>query len=145
MYDITAGDPSRGTIALGTHRAPKQGATVQVWTNLLLSSASSDSDQFFHRVIDAEHDPLTEQGVLFAPYSSAGEPLFMPRSLNFTVSRDDASMTRMDRLEGSGEGAYILHDTFIAGSENGFLCSSSPETSWTCTIPGAFATLECVY
>ena len=72
----------------------------------------------------------------------------MPKSLNFfSVPRDD--MTEINHSETTREEAYILHDTFMAGSENGFLFNpkrrGQPPNSWTCTVPGAFATLECVY
>ncbi|KAF8333659.1 hypothetical protein F5887DRAFT_993643 [Amanita rubescens] len=130
VHKITAGDPSRGTISLGTQSSPKEGATVQ----------------FFHRGTNSLHDPLTEQGILFAPYASTGEePSFKPKSLNFfSVTGDD-----MFKAQANSEGAYILQDTFIAASENGFLFSPKQrelrENSWTCAVPGAFATLECVY
>lgn len=74
----------------------------------------------------------------------------MPKSLNFfSVPRDDTFTTEINNSETSREEAYILHDTFMAGSESGFLFSAKrrehPPNSWTCTVPGAFATLECVY
>ena len=44
----------------------------------------------------------------------------------------------------NNEEAYILNDTFIAASENGFLFRERREDSWTCAVSGTLGTLECV-
>jgi hypothetical protein len=68
----------------------------------------------------------------------------MPKSLNFfSVARDDVF-----KAQTNSEDAYILHDSFIVASENGFLFSPKQcerrKDSWTCDVLGAIATLECV-
>ncbi|KAF8621401.1 hypothetical protein AX15_007813 [Amanita polypyramis BW_CC] len=128
VFSITAGDPSRGAISLDTQRSPGQGATVQ----------------FLHRTKSLD-DPLTEQGVLFTPCTSMGEPLFAPKSLSFFSVADD--MFTSQASNSVTEEAYILSDMFAAASENGFLFSPKqhkPEHAWTCTVPGAVVAFECV-
>ncbi|KAK2462768.1 hypothetical protein APHAL10511_005159 [Amanita phalloides] len=128
VYNITAGDPSRGTISLDTERSPAQGATVQ----------------FLHRA-KSLGDPLSEQGMLFAPYSLIGEPLSIPRSLNLFSVSDHGSRWQGDDF--AAPEAFILNDTFMAASENGFLFTPKqrePVDAWTCTVPGALVTLECI-
>ena len=73
-----------------------------------------------------------------------GEPLFIPKSINFFSVADDVFASQAN--DSITEEAYILNDIFMAASENGFLFSPKqrkPENAWTCTIPGALLNVSC--
>ncbi|KAJ7758552.1 hypothetical protein DFH07DRAFT_818510 [Mycena maculata] len=118
MCNIMSGDPSRGTIALRSMSAPPTGARVQ----------------FFHRpksTIPAIPRELTH-------------PSSPRHTLGFMACPE---MRQYTHAEGADEGiAHVFHDTFLAGSEGGFISSRSQEgdseTPWSCAVPGGLATLS---
>ncbi|KAJ7696020.1 hypothetical protein B0H17DRAFT_1054600 [Mycena rosella] len=120
MCNILSGDPSRGTMALRSLSAPPVGAQVQ----------------FFYR-------PKSTSATI--PQELTRPP--SPRhTLGFIVCPEMREYTHPSTVgEGSDGVAHIFHDTFLAGSEGGFISSRSQdgasEAPWSCSIPGGLATL----
>jgi hypothetical protein len=52
---------------------------------------------------------------------------------------DDDAATLVE--EGDNDDVTVLEDTFVAGSENGFMLRRGAEATWTCIAPGAQARL----
>ncbi|KAJ7935472.1 hypothetical protein B0H13DRAFT_1854135 [Mycena leptocephala] len=118
MCSIMSGDPSRGIIALRSMSAPPIGAQVQ----------------FFHR---------PKSTITTIP-----REVTHPSSPNHTLGFIACPTTRQytHSTEASADGVvHIFHDTFLAGSEGGFISSRSEEGTsevpWSCAIPGSLATL----
>ncbi|KAJ6620788.1 hypothetical protein B0H10DRAFT_2020620 [Mycena sp. CBHHK59/15] len=119
MYNIMSGDPSRGTISLRSMSAPHIGAQVQ----------------FFHR---------PRSTILTIP-DKLSRPANLRRTLGFMACPETRKYDHPALPDPDGI-AYTLSDTFLAGSEGGFILSRSDqgvvEPPWTCGIPGGLATLE---
>ncbi|KAJ6512124.1 hypothetical protein C8R47DRAFT_1034095 [Mycena vitilis] len=118
MSNIISGDPSRGTIALRSLSSPPIGARVQ----------------FFHR---PKSTVTTIPREITHPASSRRMLglITCPESRRYTHSTDVAD-----------DAAHIFQDTFLAGSEEGFITSRSrggtSETPWSCSITGSLASLS---
>ncbi|KAL4070061.1 hypothetical protein V8B97DRAFT_1967983 [Scleroderma yunnanense] len=116
LYHINSGDPYRGTMALNTDMAPREGALVQMFrlphppTGVMVNPSSSHS-----------HKPSVSLVVIPEVDSPPPSPPG-PHSVHDTV----------------------FLNTFIAASENGFMLSRGNSTTsvpWTCTVPGGKVTL----
>ncbi|RPD66989.1 hypothetical protein L226DRAFT_477042 [Lentinus tigrinus ALCF2SS1-7] len=122
LFYIMSGDPSRGSIALDTDTAPPEGSMVQ----------------FFLLPPTTKPDVLNE--VL-----NQGTP---QRSLAFaSTSLDDLNAALPDVPDAEGPaGTMILHDTFVAASENGCIVSRATggksERPWKCSLPGSLMGLR---
>ncbi|ESK96870.1 hypothetical protein Moror_6448 [Moniliophthora roreri MCA 2997] len=109
IYNITSGDPSRGTIALNTTRAPSVGEKVQ----------------FYHRNKKVPSPSLISSGIVDAFRSEA---LFA-----FGV----ADIFSGEKYNSDNEDPYVMENVFLTASENGLWAGRDPlETPWTCTVPG---------
>ncbi|RDB16060.1 hypothetical protein Hypma_003478 [Hypsizygus marmoreus] len=117
IYNITAGDPHRGSISLESQNAPMAGTQVQ----------------FFHR---------PKSTIVKAPTRSS---LSSINSIQFLTAPETTLEANTDQAEET-ESVKIISNTFLASSENGFIICRSDhdeaETAWTCTVPGGVATLE---
>ncbi|KAJ6584799.1 hypothetical protein B0H19DRAFT_1106656 [Mycena capillaripes] len=118
MYNIMSGDPSRGTIALRSMLAPAMGARVQ----------------FFHR----------PKSTIFTIPPEVTHPSGSRHTLGFIACPESRQYTHPVEVEDGV--AHLFHDTFLAGSEGGFISSRAwegeSEASWSCDIPGSLATLS---
>ncbi|KAI0722794.1 hypothetical protein C8Q76DRAFT_720344 [Earliella scabrosa] len=122
LFQITSGDPSRGSIALDTDCAPPEGTLVQMF--LLPPSANPDVLTGVRRHIP-ERPSLT-----FAP-----------------ISLDDLNALRPEPDSIEGAESVVLHDVFLAASENGCILSrrlseGTSEHSWKCVVPGSLLSLQ---
>ncbi|KAG2130666.1 uncharacterized protein EDB93DRAFT_1179731 [Suillus bovinus] len=113
LHRITSGDPSRGTIALGTMSAPPQGSIIRM---LYLP----------------RRDDVTTLNL---------KPTHENTSISFIATPDSlgdgppSSVLDNDVL--------VIDGNFIAGSENGFMLRRGVrEEGWTCTLPGGQACLR---
>ncbi|KAI6123934.1 hypothetical protein EV401DRAFT_2069152 [Pisolithus croceorrhizus] len=119
VHRISSGDPSRGTIALDTNIAPREGCTVRLY-----------------------HLPQKTHTVTISTISDSTPKL----SLSLLVSSEtEPSPSSQESYPGTCGTA--LFDSFIAASENGIVLSSgnsftAKNTPWTCTVPGGRITLS---
>ncbi|KAJ6557333.1 hypothetical protein DFH09DRAFT_1163812 [Mycena vulgaris] len=121
MCNIMSGDPSRGTMALRSMSAPPIGAQVQ----------------FFHRPKSTM--PTIPQELT--------HPSSARHTLGFIACPETRQYTHPAAADAGPDGvAHIFHDTFLAGSEGGFVWSRAQqgqsEAPWSCAIPGGLATLS---
>ncbi|KAJ7459710.1 hypothetical protein FB451DRAFT_1045736 [Mycena latifolia] len=121
MCNIMSGDPSRGTMAVRSMSAPPIGAQVQ----------------FFHR--PKSTIPTIPQDLTHPPS--------LRQTLGFIACPETRQYTHPSPVVEVSDGiAHIFHDTFLAGSEGGFISSRSQdgesEDPWSCAIPGGLATLS---
>ncbi|KAM6493834.1 hypothetical protein JOM56_010195 [Amanita muscaria] len=127
VFNITAGDPSRGTIALDTPRSPQQGTLVQ----------------FFHRT-EHTNDPLARHGLYFTPYMSTKSPLYAPKAFNILSVTDGGAATSQVNVSAPVQETFVLGNQFLAVSENGFLSTfghAGMQGTWMCNLPGSLATV----
>ncbi|KAH9046714.1 hypothetical protein EDB84DRAFT_1558165 [Lactarius hengduanensis] len=114
LHHIMAGGPSRGTMALETETAPREGTSVQL----------------FHR--PSNHDIAPADAIL---------PGCAKNTLAFVASLqpgDDVAALVEGEEEGGEDGVVtVLEDTFVAASANGFMLRREGEVTWTCISPGA--------
>ncbi|KAI0638353.1 hypothetical protein C8Q77DRAFT_1090700 [Trametes polyzona] len=122
LVHISAGDPSRGSIALDTQTAPTEGSLVQV----LLRPPSSSFDALRQ----------VQEG------ASAGSRCLALLS----TSMDDVGIAQPSAEDTADEEVVVLEDVFLAASENGSLVARSAgghsERPWKCTAPGALMGLQ---
>ncbi|GBE85252.1 hypothetical protein BKA93DRAFT_903767 [Sparassis latifolia] len=125
LFTIMSGDPSRGTLALGSDTAPSEGTPVQIYR------------------LPAEFSPDTLARYLVDSKTSA------PRktcNVIFTVSPDVDHRSVPVVINESME-TIVLDDVFIAASENGFVVDDrvlgdGGDRPWRCTIRGGLFGLE---
>lgn len=119
VHRISSGDPSRGTIALDTNMAPREGSTVRLYhlpkTSNVTTSTISDSTP--------------------------------KRSLSLLVSSEIEPLPSPPLESHPGDCGTVAFDSFIAASENGIVLSpgnsfTSTNMPWTCTVPGGRVTLH---
>ncbi|RDX53914.1 hypothetical protein OH76DRAFT_1399083 [Lentinus brumalis] len=124
LFYIMSGDPSRGSIALDTDAAPAEGSLVQ----------------FFLLPPTVKPDVLNE----------VRSPSISSRSLTFAcTSIDDLNATDAEELDTEASaGTTILHDRFVAASENGCIVSRATEGKserpWKSSISGSLVGLQWV-
>ena len=127
IHRIMSGGPSRGTMALESETAPREGSSVQVsqpfpyWH--LLARFLSFSEQLFYCLKDTNdlpHDTTAKNSLTFVA---------VPQSESAVAGQGEDTVT-------------VLEDTFLAASENGFMLSREDEIAWTCVTPGAQARLS---
>ncbi|KAJ7164562.1 hypothetical protein C8R43DRAFT_987490 [Mycena crocata] len=121
MCNIMSGDPSRGTMALRSMSAPPIGAQVQ----------------FFHR-------PKFTVSVI--PQESTRSNA-VRRTLGFLTCAEAHQYTHPVAAENiEVDDVRVYTNTFLAGSEGGFISSRSgeegSEAPWSCAIPGSLASLS---
>ncbi|KAI0750975.1 hypothetical protein C8Q80DRAFT_1154839 [Daedaleopsis nitida] len=124
LFYITSGDPSRGSIALDSDTAPPEGTLVQMF--LLPPSSNPDILSGLQRNV---------------PQRS---------SLTFaSITLDDLNAISADapNLQDAPE-TTVLHDVFLAASENGCIVSRGTPSSgkteqpWKCVVPGGLMGLH---
>ncbi|KAJ7505461.1 hypothetical protein B0H11DRAFT_1978824 [Mycena galericulata] len=120
MCNIMSGDPSRGTIALRSMSAPPIGAWVQ----------------FFHR----------PKSTILAIPQDLTQPSSPRHALAFIACSETRQYTHpVGNDEGLDDIAHVFADTYLAGSEGGFISSRSQEgdseAPWSYGITGGLATL----
>lgn len=120
VHRISSGDPSRGTIALDTNMAPREGSTVRLFQL-----------------------PRKTHGVTISTISDSTPKL----SLSMLVSAEVELSPSLPQEPHLGDLGTALFDSFIAASENGIVLSSGKpsttnDTSWTSTVPGCRVTLS---
>jgi len=57
------------------------------------------------------------------------------------VASPQAGINATAVADKEGDDVTVLEDTFVAASENGFMLRRGGEVTWTCTAPGAQASL----
>lgn len=141
-----SGDPSRGTIALDSDAAPTEGSTVQVIYVLLLGYAPSDDVysslptimQVFHRSKDT---PIKVPSSFLQPHSMSNTLAFL------TCSHDVDLESGADTSLAAIEDVQVYPNTFLAGSENGFVLrragtgEKDKSGRWSCTVPNGLVSL----
>lgn len=125
VFQVTSGDPSRGTISLESHAAPPEGSIVQVHPGFPIPRRTSltSFEQLCHLERPTSRDalPTREPGIQFFSH---------PRE-------QDGCPDEIEITEGAEGG-------FVAGSENGVLVDEghSVGPSWKCTLAGARCSLS---
>lgn len=120
VHRISSGDPSRGTIALDTNIAPREGSTVRLY-----------------------HLPRQTCGVTISTI-----PDFIAKlSLSLLVSPEIESSSSPAPDSHSDDDGTVTFESFIAASENGVVLSpgnsfTSTNMPWACKVPGGRATLS---
>lgn len=141
-----SGDPSRGTISLDSDAAPAEGSTVQVTSVLLPVPAPSDDlysplptmIQIFHRSKDT---PIIVPSSFLQPHSMSNTLAFL------TCSHDIDLESGADTSLDATEDVQVYPNTFLAGSENGFVLrragtgEKDKSGRWSCTVPNGLVSL----
>lgn len=141
-----SGDPSRGTISLDSDAAPAEGSTVQVTSVPLLVSAPSDDlysslptvIQIFHR---SKNTPIQVPSSFLQPHSMSNTLAFL------TCSHDIDLESGADTSLDATEDVQVYPNTFLAGSENGFMLrrpgigEKDKSGRWSCTVPNGLVSL----
>ncbi|KAF8133908.1 hypothetical protein EV363DRAFT_1324918, partial [Boletus edulis] len=114
LHRISAGDPSRGAIALDSLSAPREGSIVRLY-HLPRGSVQDAPKHFLDSI------------------NSNSISLFVAPEMNPTASLGneiaDDSVADSDHS--------VVPNTFLAASENGFTLSRGAQGPWKCVVPGA--------
>ena len=103
-------------------------------------------DQFLHRKKPTD-DPLSQHDLFFTPYvpAESSSPI-PPKSFKFLSVADGTPAPQASALGSANvEEAFVLGDTFLTASENGFLFGggkSQADDTWRCAVPGTLSSME---
>ncbi|KAF8650341.1 hypothetical protein AX16_005282 [Volvariella volvacea WC 439] len=136
MYNITAGDPSRGSISLETPKGPPAGSQVQFFYRPRNRTTLSEN------LIDALPRSITSSAKEPSPLSTLSFATLSPDFAEEGTLPMPTDPERERPFIATNRNFDYLMDTFLAGSENGFMLSRKLEAPWLCTVPGSLASLR---